>query len=118
MAATESPSLAAKASSFEYNLEERHCLDGLCVSLVRIESGEPPEKIVAQRGLRQIDDEATLQGLVEKALQEHPQEVERYRAGKTQLLGFFVGQVMRATRGQAHPGELERLLRVALDDAP
>jgi aspartyl-tRNA(Asn)/glutamyl-tRNA(Gln) amidotransferase subunit B len=82
------------------------------------ESGEPPEAIVKKHDLRQIDDEATLQGLVEEVLGQHPQELQRYRAGKTQLLGFFVGQVMRATRGQAHPGALERLLKRALDGSP
>ncbi|MFQ5600311.1 MAG: Asp-tRNA(Asn)/Glu-tRNA(Gln) amidotransferase GatCAB subunit B, partial [Candidatus Krumholzibacteriia bacterium] len=58
----------------------------------------------------------TLASLVEKVLADHPDEVDKYRAGKTQLLGFFVGQVMKATRGQANPAELNRLLRETLDN--
>ncbi len=79
------------------------------------ESGEAPAVIVARRGMQQIGDTATLQGLVDVALAAHPAEVAKYRAGKTKLLGYFVGEIMKASRGQAHPGTLEKLLLAALE---
>jgi aspartyl-tRNA(Asn)/glutamyl-tRNA(Gln) amidotransferase subunit B len=78
-------------------------------------NGETPARIVERRGMRQIADPSALEPLVRQVIAAHPQEVEKFRAGKTKLLGFFVGEVMRATRGQASPAELERLLRRELD---
>jgi aspartyl-tRNA(Asn)/glutamyl-tRNA(Gln) amidotransferase subunit B len=78
-------------------------------------SGESPARIVERRGMRQIADASALEPLVREVIAAHPQEVEKFRAGKTKLLGFFVGEVMRTTRGQANPAELERLLRRELE---
>jgi aspartyl-tRNA(Asn)/glutamyl-tRNA(Gln) amidotransferase subunit B len=52
---------------------------------------------------------------VEEVLAANPEQVEQYRSGKTKVLGFFVGQVMKATRGKANPAEVNRLLKAALD---
>jgi aspartyl-tRNA(Asn)/glutamyl-tRNA(Gln) amidotransferase subunit B len=82
------------------------------------ESGEPPREIVAARGLTQIDDAETLAALIAELLTEHPDQVRAYRAGKEGLRHWFVGQVMRATRGRADPDLTQQLLVEALDKTP
>ncbi|GAB4232965.1 MAG: Asp-tRNA(Asn)/Glu-tRNA(Gln) amidotransferase subunit GatB [Acidobacteriota bacterium] len=82
------------------------------------ESGEDPERIVEAAGLRQISSEADLAGHVERVIAENPDKVEAYRGGKKGLLGFFVGQVMRATQGQANPQVVNRLLLERLEGSP
>lgn len=77
-------------------------------------TGRKARQIVKERGLEQITDEAFLKEVVLKVLSEHPQEVDAYRKGKEKLLGFFVGQVMKATRGKANPQLVNRLLKEAL----
>jgi len=78
------------------------------------ERAEPAE-IVERHGLGQISDEAALHDAVAAVLADNPKEVAAYRAGKQQLLGFFVGQVMKQTRGRANPKLVNELLRTALD---
>ncbi len=78
-------------------------------------SGKDPVKIVEEKGLRQVSDEGAIQGIVEKVMSEHPEEVETYRKGKKGVIGFFVGQVMRETKGKANPGLVNRLLQKMLD---
>ena len=79
------------------------------------DGGESPDAIVAAEGLSQIGDADELAAAVRRALAENPAAVRRYRAGKTGTLGFFVGQVMRATGGQANPRVVNDLLRAALE---
>jgi aspartyl-tRNA(Asn)/glutamyl-tRNA(Gln) amidotransferase subunit B len=78
------------------------------------ETGKPAGVIVAERGLEQITDARALEEVVERVLEENPDAVERYRSGKTQVIGFLVGQVMKATRGQANPQVVNELLRAKL----
>ncbi|MFH1597379.1 MAG: Asp-tRNA(Asn)/Glu-tRNA(Gln) amidotransferase subunit GatB [Pseudomonadota bacterium] len=66
-------------------------------------TGKDPGAIVQERGLVQITDAAALEPLAREILAAHPKEVADYRAGKTKLLGFFVGQLMKRTKGQANP---------------
>ncbi|HOM71258.1 MAG TPA: Asp-tRNA(Asn)/Glu-tRNA(Gln) amidotransferase GatCAB subunit B, partial [Armatimonadota bacterium] len=73
-----------------------------------------PEDIVKEKGLVQITDESAIESAIDQVLAENPNEVERYKAGKQELLGFFVGQVMRATKGKANPGVVNKLLREKL----
>ncbi|HSR67996.1 MAG TPA: Asp-tRNA(Asn)/Glu-tRNA(Gln) amidotransferase subunit GatB [Acidobacteriota bacterium] len=77
--------------------------------------GGDPESIVEKEGLRQISDAAALQDVVEKVVRANPDKVDAYRAGKTGLLGFFVGQVMRETRGQANPQLVNEILKEKLE---
>ncbi len=77
-------------------------------------SGEGAQHIVDRDDLRQISDEATLRGLCEELLAAHPRQVEQYRAGKDSLLGFFVGQLMKATGGKANPALSTKLLEQLL----
>jgi aspartyl-tRNA(Asn)/glutamyl-tRNA(Gln) amidotransferase subunit B len=76
--------------------------------------GESARAIVEREGLRQISDTGELERIVDEVLASHPRQLEQYRAGKTTVLGFFVGQVMRATRGQANPQAVQELLRKKL----
>jgi aspartyl-tRNA(Asn)/glutamyl-tRNA(Gln) amidotransferase subunit B len=87
------------------------------VLLAMVESGRPAVEIVAQRGLEQVSDIATLTAEIDAVIEVHPDEVEAYRGGKAGLLGFFVGQVMRRTKGKADPQLVNRLLRERLDGA-
>jgi aspartyl-tRNA(Asn)/glutamyl-tRNA(Gln) amidotransferase subunit B len=83
--------------------------------LVRVqESGEAPGAIVQAEGLGQVSDDAELGAAIEAVLAAHPDEVESYREGKEGLFGWFMGQVMRETRGQADPGKTRELLVRAL----
>jgi Asp-tRNA(Asn)/Glu-tRNA(Gln) amidotransferase B subunit len=73
--------------------------------------GGSPTAIVDARGLRQVSDEQALWPVVEAVLEESPAKVDQYRAGRTGLLGFFVGQVMRKTAGKANPEVVSRLVK-------
>jgi aspartyl-tRNA(Asn)/glutamyl-tRNA(Gln) amidotransferase subunit B len=81
------------------------------------ETGRGPAGIVAEKGLTQVSDAGALEAAVDAVLAQNPDEVVAYRGGKTKLLGFFVGQVMKATRGKAHPGMVNDLLRQKLGGA-
>ncbi len=73
-------------------------------------AGGSPRAIVERRGLERLDDRAALAAAVDRVLAGHPEEVERYRAGKTTLLGFFVGRVMKDTGGAADAAAVRELL--------
>lgn len=83
------------------------------------ESGEDPLAIIEAEGMRQITDGAELEQTVRKIIADHPDQAQQYREGKERLLGFFVGQAMKATKGQGNPQQLNELLRrlLAQDDA-
>ena len=68
-------------------------------------------EIIDKRGLVQIQDAASIDALVDGVLAANPAQVEEYRAGKTQVLGFFMGQVMQASRGKANPQQVNEALR-------
>ncbi|MGE5543197.1 MAG: Asp-tRNA(Asn)/Glu-tRNA(Gln) amidotransferase GatCAB subunit B, partial [Bacillota bacterium] len=68
-------------------------------------------ELVKRKGLVQISDETEIVSLVRKAVEENPKVVQDYRAGKTAALGFFVGQVMKATKGKANPALVNKVLK-------
>lgn len=74
-------------------------------------SGDTPSAIVERKGLRQITDENALEALALEIIAKNPKQADDYRAGKHKLLGFFVGQVMRATRGTANPKLVNQVLQ-------
>ena len=78
------------------------------------QTAQPPEEIIEAKGLRQVSDTDTLQAAIAKVLTANPDKVEAYRGGKEKLIGFFVGQVMRATQGKANPQMVNTLLRQKL----
>ncbi|HMB72595.1 MAG TPA: Asp-tRNA(Asn)/Glu-tRNA(Gln) amidotransferase subunit GatB [Gammaproteobacteria bacterium] len=69
------------------------------------------ESIIDERGLRQITDTASIEALVDEVLAANPGQVEQYRSGKTQVIGFLVGQVMKASKGKANPQQVNTILR-------
>ena len=73
-----------------------------------------PEVIVDELGLRQVSDAAVIKAVVERVLAANPAQVAQYRAGKTGLLGYFVGQCLRATNGQGNPRVISEILSQAL----
>jgi aspartyl-tRNA(Asn)/glutamyl-tRNA(Gln) amidotransferase subunit B len=79
-----------------------------------VSSGKAPKVIVEEKGLVQITDDDAITEAVAKVLQENEKEVAAYKGGKTKLLGFFVGQVMKATRGKANPKMVNDILQKLL----
>jgi aspartyl-tRNA(Asn)/glutamyl-tRNA(Gln) amidotransferase subunit B len=79
------------------------------------ESGRAPGEIVAELGLAVIGDKGTLRALAQSIVDKHPKQAESYRGGKTGLLGFFVGQMMKETRGSADPKLTNELLKAILE---
>jgi aspartyl-tRNA(Asn)/glutamyl-tRNA(Gln) amidotransferase subunit B len=78
-------------------------------------SGKTAAAIVQEKGLSQISDAGAIEKVVQEVLERNPKEVEAFRGGKTKLMGFFVGEVMKATRGQANPQTVNTLLKKFLD---
>ncbi|MFQ5479744.1 MAG: Asp-tRNA(Asn)/Glu-tRNA(Gln) amidotransferase subunit GatB [Thermodesulfobacteriota bacterium] len=77
-------------------------------------SGGKADEIVEKKGLVQISDESALIAVIDEVLAKNSDSVERYRSGEQKLLGFFVGQVMKGTKGQANPGLVNKLLKERL----
>jgi len=77
--------------------------------------GGDASSIVAERGLKKVGDEALIRAAIEKILKANPNEVAKYQGGNKKIIGFFMGQVMRATRGQADPALARRLVVEELD---
>src|ERR1700733_11090898 len=74
-------------------------------------AGEPAEAIIQREGLSQISDESALAKIIDEVIAANPKQVEQYRAGKATVIAFLVGQVMKASRGQADPAAVNKLLR-------
>lgn len=72
--------------------------------------GETADAVIEAQGLKQITDSGAIEGLVDSVLAAHPDQVAAYRAGQEKMLGFFVGQIMKASKGQANPGQVNEIL--------
>ena len=79
------------------------------------ETGKNPNSIIEEKGLAQISDEGEIEKLVDEVLKNNPENIEKYRNGKIKLLGFFVGEVMKLSKGKANPATLNKLLKKKLD---
>ncbi len=79
-----------------------------------VETGAMPEAFVKERGLVQISDTSAIETAVDEAIAENPAEVEAYKGGKTKLISFFMGQIMRKTKGKANPALVTELLQKKL----
>jgi aspartyl-tRNA(Asn)/glutamyl-tRNA(Gln) amidotransferase subunit B len=75
-----------------------------------METDRSPDDLVAEKGLSQVSDEGEIRRICEEVMAQNPSEVEAFRGGKDKLLGFFVGQVMKASRGTANPELVNRLM--------
>jgi aspartyl-tRNA(Asn)/glutamyl-tRNA(Gln) amidotransferase subunit B len=78
-------------------------------------SGKTPEVIIEEKGLKQVSDEGELGRIADELLAANPEQVEQFRTGKTKVLGFFVGQMMKQTRGKGNPAVINSLLKEKLD---
>jgi aspartyl-tRNA(Asn)/glutamyl-tRNA(Gln) amidotransferase subunit B len=78
------------------------------------QSGKPPAEIVKAKGLTQITDESALLKMVEDVIAANPGQATDFKNGKDKLMGFFVGQVMQASKGQANPALVNKLLKEKL----
>jgi aspartyl-tRNA(Asn)/glutamyl-tRNA(Gln) amidotransferase subunit B len=74
------------------------------------ETGKSPKKIVESKGLSQISDPSAVQAIVDKVVSSHPEQLKQYQDGKNKLFGFFVGQVMKESKGQANPEMVNKFL--------
>jgi aspartyl-tRNA(Asn)/glutamyl-tRNA(Gln) amidotransferase subunit B len=77
-------------------------------------TGDGPAAIMEREGLRQISDSGALEKIVDEILAGNPKQVEQYKSGKISVIGFLVGQVMKASRGQANPGAVNEILKKKL----
>jgi aspartyl-tRNA(Asn)/glutamyl-tRNA(Gln) amidotransferase subunit B len=99
-------------------LETEGKLSGLAAKSVlekMLEEGGSATEWMERLDLAQLSDSGELADLVKSVIESNPKEVERYRAGRKKLFGFFVGEIMSATKGKADPKEVSRLLRESLD---
>ncbi len=78
------------------------------------EENVDPEKYVLDNGLKTVNDEGALRGTIEQIVADNPQSVEDYHAGKTKAIGFLVGQTMKAMKGKADPGMVNKILKELL----
>jgi aspartyl-tRNA(Asn)/glutamyl-tRNA(Gln) amidotransferase subunit B len=80
------------------------------------QSGQSAETIVKEKGLTQISDDSTIEGLIDEILSANSSQVEEYKGGKEKVFGFFVGQAMKATKGQANPAIVNQILKKKLSE--
>ena len=78
---------------------------------IMVESGDGPAKIVEEKGLKQITDTGAIETAIDEIISANPGQVEQYKGGNDKLMGWFVGQVMKATGGKANPGAVNKLLK-------
>lgn len=78
------------------------------------DSGESPRTIVKEEGLAQVSDEAALRSLAEQVLADNPDQVETYKGGKATVIGWFVGQIMKQSKGKANPQIVRQILESLL----
>ena len=76
-----------------------------------LETGDGAEEIVEREGLKQVTDTGAIEQFVDEVIAANPGQVQEYRDGKESLFGFFMGQVMKASRGKANPGMVQQMLR-------
>ena len=82
---------------------------------IMFETGDDPEKIVEERGMKQVTDTGAIEAAVDDAIAAGAAQVEQYKGGNEKILGWFVGQVMKATQGKANPQAVNEILRKKLD---
>jgi aspartyl-tRNA(Asn)/glutamyl-tRNA(Gln) amidotransferase subunit B len=78
------------------------------------ETGQDPETVISRSGLRHISDAGELENIIKRVLESNPEKVQAYQSGKSGLLGFFMGQVMKETAGQANPQLVNEMLKSKL----
>jgi len=101
------------------NLIENGTISGKIAKEVLVElyrTGKSPDVVIQEKGLVQISDQGALEAAVAEVIAANPAQVAEFRAGKEKVLGFFVGQIMKATGGKANPGMVNEILREKLSN--
>ena len=80
-----------------------------------VSTGKDADTIIEEQGLRQVSDTGAIEALVDQVIANNPDKVADYRGGRTKLMGWFVGQVMKASGGKANPKAVNEALRARLD---
>ena len=75
------------------------------------ESSDSADHIIEAKGLKQITDTSALEHMVDEIITNSPQQLEQYKSGKTKLFGYFVGQVMKESKGKANPQIVNKILK-------
>jgi len=78
------------------------------------DEGQDTDSIIEAKGLKQVTDSSAIEAMIDEVITNNPDQVEQYRSGKEQLLGFFVGQIMKASKGKANPAQVNDLLKSKL----
>ena len=79
-------------------------------------TNQTADEVIDAQGLKQITDEGAIEAMVDQVIADNPDQVEQFKAGKGKVLGFFVGQVMKASKGKANPQQINQLLNQKLKD--
>ena len=79
-------------------------------------SKKSPDEIIEEKGLKQVTDSSEIKKVINQVLDQNQSQLEQYKSGKVKLFGFFVGQVMKASKGKANPEQVNRLLEERLKE--
>ena len=79
-------------------------------------SEKSPDEIIQEKGLKQVTDSSEIEKIINQVLEQNQSQLEKYKSGKEKLFGFFVGQVMKASRGKANPEQVNKLLEKGLKE--
>ena len=102
-------------------LIDKEIISGKIAKTVFIEmwkTGAPPDAIVQKSGLAQVSNAGDVEKMVDSVLAANASQVAEYRAGKTKVLGFLVGAIMKLSKGQANPDIVNEILKTKLDSKP
>ena len=78
-------------------------------------TGLQPDELIVEKGLQQVTDDSVISDLVDKVLKDNPDQIGQYRAGKSKIFGFLVGQVMKLSNGKANPKQVNDILKKRLN---
>jgi aspartyl-tRNA(Asn)/glutamyl-tRNA(Gln) amidotransferase subunit B len=106
--------LAGLANLVAAGTVNRNTAKGLLAELMG--TSLDPAELVRTRGLAQVSDTGTIEGVVAEVVRAHPEQVQQFKAGKDKVIGYLVGQAMKASGGKANPKVVQDVLRRALRD--
>ena len=114
---TESPVTAVQGAELLSLIEDGTISGRIAKDVFEImfETGKDAGAVVDEKGLKQVSDTGEIERIIDEVIAANPGQLEQYRAGKDKLIGFFVGQVMKATGGKANPQMVNQLLKPKLD---
>ncbi len=114
---TDSPVSAAQGAGLLALVEDGTISGRIAKDVFEImfDTGKDADTIVEEKGLKQVSDTGEIEKIIDEVIAANPAQLEQYRGGKDKLIGFFVGQVMKATGGKANPGVVNKLLKPKLD---